>query len=567
MNKKKENTKKSIFNVEKKENTRKSIFSVESNDNKKKPIFEKTDTKKKPTSEKTDTKKKIISEKTDAKKENTSDAEKNNKVANETEKIDKNKVKRNNKIVKKQKRNEDIKNGIKKPKITDNEKNKTILNNAKTETTTGKVKTEKNKATADKVKTEKSKANTGNAKRAKNQKFEKTMEKDKTNKNKLITDKKQETCGVKLTKLETEILHKGTIKDKINLLTLICSKNPSDFNYKNLMFYTENQRNDVIYLTLKNIKDLLISKGVPENIYIKQKITKCLEINVKNTFIKTKVLRLIYELLKNNILFVELIYSFINKIGDKKDIETYVRENLMSLYNINEEVILYNVEDFIFKNMNFKCINSILKFLGSVTPSDKNKIIDLYKSILDNLHEFKDEQKNIITENCLEQLSSVLELIDEPKIFMDKNLENILRNNWSTDKAAFSSVKILFLCQSELLKTFIIKLLKNLYFYKSKDIKVIYQYIVKIFDHDKDTSFIKEIFNSAIFYKKDFLIGMLSILIKNKIGDIYSLEIIENHYSVIVRKMVKTILNKEYEIIQLDPFDNIQIEAYEEIFK
>ena len=432
---------------------------------------------------------------------------------------------RNKKLIKKQKRNADIKAGIKKKKIEDNTKEQN--NNSLTKT--GQI--------------------------------------QKTSTDALSKKNKSEGIGVKLSKLEKELLHKGTIKDKINLLTLLVEKNPSEFNYKNLLFYTENQRNDIIYLTLKNIKDLLLSKGVPESNYIKQRITKCFEINVKNTFIKTKVIRLVYDLLKNDILFLDLIYSFINKIGDKKEIEAYICENLRPLFFINEEAILYNIEDFICKNMNFKCINSILKFLRCVSPTDKCKMIEIYKLILDHISEFKDEQKNIILERSLEQFSALLEEIDDPTIFVNKEIEDLIKVSYATDKMAFSGVKILFRCQCKILKPFIVQLLKNHIFFNFKDIRNVFQFILQIYKKDKDNEFIKNILSSIIFYKKDLLIAILLLCAKNRISNVSVLEILKNHYSNIVRKMVNSILTKEYNVIEINPFDKLQLEAYEEVYK
>ncbi|EOB11314.1 hypothetical protein NBO_1295gi001, partial [Nosema bombycis CQ1] len=139
-----------------------------------------------------------------------------------------------------------------------------------------------------------------------------------------------------MSKIEKKILVSGTTKDKINVLSLQIERYPSTENWKNLLVYAENQRNDTIYETLKNIKDLLISKGEVKDWYVKQRIVKTFEINLKNIFIKFKVLKLVYQLLKNNIYFLELIYPFLNKLGDKKELEDFVIENCKSYFLVQK---------------------------------------------------------------------------------------------------------------------------------------------------------------------------------------------------------------------------------------
>ncbi|KAK6089364.1 hypothetical protein P3W45_001687 [Vairimorpha bombi] len=459
---------------------------------------------------------------------------------------------KNNKISKKQKRNFEIKTGVKRVKNNEKIVNEEVSNvsnfqnpkgvkKLKTPKEISETKEFKNPKGVKKLKTPKEISETKEFKNPKGVKKLKTPKeisetKEFKNPKGVANTKETDPIGVKLSKLENEILHKGTIKDKINLLTLIVEKNPSEQNYKNLLYYTENQRNDVIYFVLKNLKDLLISKGVPTSYYIKQKITKCFDINVRNTFIKTKVLRLVYELLKN-----------------KKEIETYVRDSLMSLYEINEEAILLNIEDFYFKNMNFKCTNSVLNFLGSVNPSDNKKMIGIYRLILDNISEYKDEQRNIILENCLEHLSTLLEGLDDSKSFLEedgdkKKLENILLSSYSTDKIAFASIKILFICQNPKIKIFMTNIIKNNIFVRYFNLKEVVEYVKKIYLIDQDEIFIRNILNSSICYKKEFLISILSIIAQNKIDSLYLMEILRNHYSNVVRKMVESILSKEYEI-------------------
>ena len=48
-----------------------------------------------------------------------------------------------------------------------------------------------------------------------------------------------------------EIMQRGTLIDRINATSLICLKNPTNDNIKKLLSFTENQRYDTIYYTIK----------------------------------------------------------------------------------------------------------------------------------------------------------------------------------------------------------------------------------------------------------------------------------------------------------------------------
>lgn len=127
--------------------------------------------------------------------------------------------------------------------------------------------------------------------------------------------------SVELSNSENEELHKGSRRDRINLLSLLAEKDPSQENQKNLNLYIKIKRVMYFYFTLRDMKDLLITKGDPENYYIKQKVIKCFEIYVRNVSLKTKALKLVYESLKNNVLHDGLIHACIVEIGYKKEIE------------------------------------------------------------------------------------------------------------------------------------------------------------------------------------------------------------------------------------------------------
>ncbi|KAF9763505.1 Highly reducing polyketide synthase gloL [Nosema granulosis] len=356
-----------------------------------------------------------------------------------------------------------------------------------------------------------------------------------------------------MTKLERKILTNGTIKDKINVLTLQVERNPSSENYKALLQYAENQRHDVVYEVLKNIKDLLIEKGEAKDLFIKQRITKTFEINLKNIFIKKKVLRLVFQLLKNNIYFLDLIYAFINKLGDKKELEEFVVENAKALFPVQEEVLLENLEDFYFKNPSFKARLSLCKLMSSVSPTDKQVEAELYLRFLSVPFDYPEEQRRILLKYLVEGLSS----IDSIPV-LSTEVEDLLKKAISPELSLYI-FKIFYKARS----------LKKDIFYRILSYPPSEELLVLIFKYileEKDPKILKYLFNRSLLYRKEVVLAILILIHKesknNLLSNFYGLCILRYHYSIAVRRTVEDMIEGR-PIREIKPFDEIDLEINE----
>jgi hypothetical protein len=422
-------------------------------------------------------------------------------------------------------------------------------------------------------------------------------------KNFSVTTQKMKTP---MSKIEKKILVSGTTKDKINVLSLQIERNPSTENWKNLLVYAENQRNDTIYETLKNIKDLLISKGEVKDWYVKQRIVKTFEINLKNIFIKFKVLKLVYQLLKNNIYFLELIYPFLNKLGDKKELEDFVIENCKSLFFIQKEIILENLEDFYFKNTNFKSRYSLLKLIGEVEvdlgiyikfgegidlnlPEEHLKI--LLKLLLNGMalslevknDEVKDDEGKVDAGKACKGTASLKEPssrkghingttpLKEPKskettpskntytsITLPDHIISLLNFSSSYSELALPIFKIIYFTKSPCTREILQKILAHPP--TEELLSLVFKYVLET----QDKKMLKFIFNRSLLYKKEMVLAILYLINRNKVDleNYYGLSLLLNHYSLVVRKTVLNLLNKKG-IREIKPFDLIDFEMHE----
>ena len=142
-----------------------------------------------------------------------------------------------------------------------------------------------------------------------------------------------------------EIMQRGTLIDRINATSLICLKNPTNNNIKKLLSFTENQRYDTIYYTIRNICNLLLNIDVHQlDGYIHGRIIKTLEINSKNKFIGNKILKLVEKLLDNEIFNEDMISILISSLNVYNS--TFINTNF---YRFPEEIV-DNLEDSFYKN-------------------------------------------------------------------------------------------------------------------------------------------------------------------------------------------------------------------------
>lgn len=359
-------------------------------------------------------------------------------------------------------------------------------------------------------------------------------------------------------KMEKDLLMHGTIKDKIDVLTLLTERNPSAENYKGLLAFCENQRNDVHYYALKNIKDLLISKKEVENPYIKQRIVKSFGANLRNQYIKKKVIRLVEKLLEKGVLFVDLIHLFINKLGDKKDTTSNVIDKLCLLFPGNEETILDGVEDFYFKNDLFRSRHVVLRFLSKLDCENKRKAFEVFNNILRDFNEnIPEEHRNILLEDLIIGLGK--NMTDEKVCRVD-----IIRKAVHTEKMVFYGSKVLSNCKDSEMISFFKNAIGSYKMRNSKHLPEFLNMIHKAGSADEKIGFHKFLLDTSLLYTPEYIISILIICSEaRKAGisgfdNIYSLRILALHHNDAVRGLALQLIGDEA-IHPFDPFDKMSL--------
>ncbi|KAG5859510.1 hypothetical protein KMI_06g10340 [Encephalitozoon hellem] len=360
------------------------------------------------------------------------------------------------------------------------------------------------------------------------------------------------------TRMERDLLMHGTIKDKIDVLTLLTERNPSAENYKGLLAFCENQRNDVHYYALKNIKDLLISKKEVGNPYIKQRIIKSFGVSLRNQYIKKKVMGLVEKLLEKGVLFVDLIHLFINKLGDKKDMTGHVIDKLHLLFPGNEETILDGVEDFYFKNDLFRSRHVVLKFLSRLDCENKRKAFELFNNILRDFNEnIPEEHRNILLEDLIIGLGK--NMTDEKVCRVD-----LIKKAVHTEKMVFYGSKVLSNCKEPDMLSFFKNAVRTYNMRNSKYLPEFLNMIHEAGSAAEGEKFHKFLLDTSLLYTPEYIISILIICSEaRKAGvsgfdNIYSLRILTLHYNDVVRKLALQLIGNET-IHPFDPFDKMSL--------
>ncbi|KAL0265956.1 UNVERIFIED_CONTAM: hypothetical protein PYX00_011673 [Menopon gallinae] len=162
--------------------------------------------------------------------------------------------------------------------------------------------------------------------------------------------------------IEREILEKGTVKDKIDTLTLLVARDPSnDGAFSMLLDMCSGQRNDVIFYILKNATDLILNGFFPLD---KKRLKRALEEHARNKFIQDKVLRLVHALLKKGILVGDILHIFVNRLGAKEC--SFVMAELETMYHRSKEAVLKELRTFYYKYSDLRGRNNVMKLLNAV---------------------------------------------------------------------------------------------------------------------------------------------------------------------------------------------------------
>lgn len=362
------------------------------------------------------------------------------------------------------------------------------------------------------------------------------------------------------TKIEKELLAHGTTKDKIDALTLVVERNPSVENYKSLLAFCENQRNDVHYYALKNIKDLMLSKKGPGNSYIKQRIVKSFDVNMRNQYIKRKVAELVYKLLEERVLFVDLIHLFVNKLGDKKDMSDYVAGKLHTLFPGNEEMILDGVEDFYFKNDSFRSRHVTLRFLAGLECENKDKAFEVFNSILQGFNEsIPEEHRNILLEDLITGLAKNM-AGGEKEI----SKAEVVRRAVHTEKMVFYGAKVLLGSKDPETLSFMKSAIKSHKMRESKDLPEFLNMVHEVALMHRDPEFCRFLLDTSLLYTPEYIMSILVICSGAReagmsgFDNVYCLRLLALHHNDVVRRFALQLISGE-EVLPFDPFDKMSL--------
>lgn len=348
---------------------------------------------------------------------------------------------------------------------------------------------------------------------------------------------------------EKDLILKGTINDRLNCLALLCAKNPSEQNYKQLLIFCENQRNDVIYTTLKLLRDLLKEAPVTSP-YIKSRIIKSFEMGARNLYIKDKVVEIIGVLARAGIYTEDFVNVLVSRLIEKGKTLTLVQEALHSLYAANEALILPGVEDFYYKNDSFRCQYNALKFLVSVESRRTPDLFSFYDRALASLDDYPQDQKDLLIDILVSGLSATVSRGDTVTSI------DIVRNYVKSARSAISVLSLLMKISDPYTETYILRvarttLLRNTR-YEHEFLNLVYKM--------KNSDLFAKLVDSSFYFSVPSILALMLMASEKSVcpKSLYSLRLFSIHHCPVVRHVAKKLLNSE-KIPEFDPFDKVYV--------
>lgn len=406
---------------------------------------------------------------------------------------------------------------------------------------------------------------------------------------------------------EKELIIKGTIKDKLNTLALLCARNPSEANYKQLLMFCENQRNDVIYMTLKLLRDLIkeeknkmennkseeklkkvkksntedksrerkfkkdkkstfddknsLSNSILDNYYIKGRIIKSFEMGVKNQYIKDNVVEIVGVLIRSEIFAEEFIDILISRLIEKGKTLVLVENALKSVFAMYEEQMYYGFEDFYFKNDNFRHQHSLLKFIQNLDllNSKMSKLFfNFYNQALSNLEEYPQDQKDLMIELLVNGLASTIKINDDNKDLYKIEKIDLIRKYIKTPRSIISCLNLLLKTNDLHLENYVVKASKTSLLRNSRYEPEFLNMIIKIESKDMFKKLIDSSFSNTVASIISYMI--LGYFKGVNINEMFSLRLFTKHYHPIVRDLAYRILKGD-KIQMFDPFDKVFLDG------
>lgn len=370
---------------------------------------------------------------------------------------------------------------------------------------------------------------------------------------------------------EKELITRGTINDKLNTLALLCVRNPSEPNYKQLLSFCENQRNDVIYMTLKLVRDLIKEgkdnvgkkgKNIFESQYICSRIIKSFEMGAKNQYIKDKVVKIIGVLIRSDIFAEEFLDILISRLIEKGSTLTIVENAIKSVFIRYETQIYHALEDFYFKHDNFRNQHGMLKFLEKINLRDssvKKNFFDFYNQALNTLDEYSEDQKDLMIELIVNGLSATISFEDD-KEEHTYNIDKIdlIRKYIKSPRSIISCLRLLMKIGDPFTETYVLKVSRTTLLRNTKFEPEFLNIISKI--NNKDL-FMKLIDNS-FHYSVPSILSLMLLGYSKSIDTrvMFSLKLFAMHYNPVIRDIADKIMKKE-QITEFDPFDKVFLDG------
>ena len=373
----------------------------------------------------------------------------------------------------------------------------------------------------------------------------------RTKKTKIRSNPKYEYCLEDADKTEKALIVNGTINDRLNCLALLCTRNPSDQNYKQLLQFCENQRNDVIYTTLKLLRDLIKEKA-EVSLYIKARIVKSFDMGAKNQYIKDKVVEIIGVLARADIYTEDFINVLISRFIEKGKTLSIVQEALKSLFAANEELIFSGIEDFYYKNDNFRCQYEVLKFFQGTEIQKRKEFFRFYDQALTGIEEYPKEQKDLMLELLVNGLSNTVSRDDKVTCI------EFVRGYIKSARSIISVLKLLMKIADPFTESYVLRvsrttLLRNTR-YEPEFLNLIYTLTNK--------DLFMKLVDNAFYYSVQSILALMLMAGEKKadMSVMFSLNLFTKHQHPVVRDVAMRLLEGE-KIPAFDPFDKVYIEG------
>lgn len=355
------------------------------------------------------------------------------------------------------------------------------------------------------------------------------------------------------TQEEKALILDGTIVDRINCLSLLCARNPTVDNYKQLLYFVENQRNDVIYLVLKNLRDLLKDKAV-EDPYIKGRIVKSFERGLKNQYIKEKVIEIAGVLIRAGIYAEDFISIVVERMGEKDNALKLVETVLKSIFLRHESFVMACLEDFYYKNDNFRIQYIILRFLGAVDLAKPGSTFDFYNQALTTLDSaYPADQRDLMLDLIINGLGrsttsgSVIDCVD------------LIRTHVGTAKTAVSSLGLLHKINDPFLAAFALKTVRSLVLRRTKYECVFLNTVSEI----GSPGLVAKLVNNCFYYPAEYIISVILLAHEHGVSpaELYGLMVLVRHYHPAVRDIAFRTLRRE-KVTPYDPYDRVALDGF-----